>query len=659
MLVLSLLLAFYTGCEKSIEEKIASGEPVTIRIAHNWPREMDTSFRDPITNLPYIGQEEMNARIYADEQVLKKYNVIIKWIPYPSDLNEDILRSVLAGDPLAELVRIIEASQGRLLGQNVLQPLDDYEYLFQDEDSSWMFWGKVYGHNFFINNVLRQGNDAPLFYNIGMLEKVPALKEDGRTILPVDLWLEGRWTWSVFEDYLQKIHDYWMQESDIVIAFGAYYPAAAQMAIHSNGGYVYGDEGLGIDSPQAKEAVAYIERLMSKNLIRSHDIIRNTSRISHRMDLNRFSNGHAVFGNLQQWFAYAIATNFNNRNEALGIVPFPRPDYMAPNDPRYRQMNDAKDCYAVPRGVSRELTELSIKAFREYTVTYYRQMAKSERALDFLQADGAARESAFSVFLDITNDDYGDKLLDAWKFLGSNQNIIVNEYAKNVGIFDMWSETILGDSLYRINGASQYAIQVEAKKGQINEILNELGRVLNSTDFFDNIPPRFTDIAGTIMAFPTGTKPGGINWSLYTRIEDNVDGPIPLTEAVADLSAVNFSVPGVYTDAAKFSVSDSSGNIGTTLRTITVYDGANKTPPVLIIKDNFRIIKLNEKTADINWRLDFVESAKDRDNLDIIENITVDLAEIDTTKAGRYNVTITATDFAGNSSSEDISVKVE
>ena len=656
-----LLICILTGCVKTITEIINPGtEPVIIRIAHNYTREIDPSFRDPISNRPYIGQEEMNARLYAEEEVLRKFNVKIQWIQYPGNLNEDILRSVLAGDPIAELVRIVEASQGRLLGQNVLQPLDEYEYLFQDEDSSWMFWGRVFGHNFFLNNVLRHGNDAPLCYNIGMLEKVPALMENGRTILPVDLWLEGRWTWSVFEDYLQKVHDFWIQESDIRIAYGASFPAAAQMAIHSNGGYVYGDSGLGADSPQAKEAVEFIERLMAKNLIRSHDIIRGTSRISHRyVDMYRFSDGHAVFGNLQQWFAYAIAGNFNNRNHAMGIVPFPRPDHMAPDDPRYRQLNDAKDCYAIPRGVSREMTELAVKVFREYTVSFYRHMAKSDRVLDFIQTDNAVRESAFAMFLDITNDDYGDKLLHVWKYLGSNENIIVNEYAKNVGIFDIWSEQILGDSLMRVNGASQYAVQVEAKKGQIFEILNTLAQVLNSGEFVDNIPPRFTDIAGTRLIFPAGTVPGSINWNNYIRVDDNVDGPISFTNVTVNLSSVNFSRPGVYTDGAVFSVSDSSGNEGNAVRTITVFDGVNTTPPVLVIKNEFRAIRLNERTSDINWRFDFVESAQDKDGLTIMDNIFVDVSDLDTSRSGMYNVLFTLTDYAGISSSVVLTVTVE
>jgi len=200
------------------------------------------------------------------------------------------------------------------------------------------------------------------------------------------------------------------------------------------------------------------------------------------MDVWRFQWGHSVFANLQQWLAGDMVDQFNSREETMGIVPFPRPDNLSLNDPRYRQLNDAKDCYAVPRGVNKELAELAVKAFREYTISYYKKMANSDRVLDFIQADGSARASALRMFLDITNEEYGEKLLQVWKFFGSNENIIVNEFAKNVGIWEMWSEEILGDSLFRIKGASQYAVQVEAKMGQVHDIMDTISRALSNVE---------------------------------------------------------------------------------------------------------------------------------------------------------------------------------
>ena len=152
-----------------------------------------------------MGQEEMNARLWAEQQVLEKFNVQFSWLEHgSSDPVESVLRGVFAGDPPAELVRMAAYQQGPILSQNILQPLDEFANIFEDEDSSWLFLGKVYGHHYFLDDSLRNGGYAPLMYNIGMLKEIPALRENGKLVLPVDLWLEGRWTWSAFEDYLQK-----------------------------------------------------------------------------------------------------------------------------------------------------------------------------------------------------------------------------------------------------------------------------------------------------------------------------------------------------------------------------------------------------------------------------------------------------------------------
>jgi hypothetical protein len=659
LLALAAVLAvgLLAGCNNA--KSTAAEGPAVIRIAHNWPREMDTTFRDPITGEPGMGQEELNARVYAEQQVLEKLNVQLQWIAYPSDLNEDILRSVLANDPIAELVRIVGSAQGLLLGQNVLQPLDEFQNLFADEDSSWMFWGKAFDHNYFLNNVMRYGNDAPLCYNIGMLEKVDALKVNGKTVLPVDLWKEGRWTWSVFEDYLQKVNDYWIQDWDGRIAYDADYRVAAMMAMHANGASVYGDRGLEIDTPQAKEAVAYIERLMSKNLIRNVDMIAGTSDWGGLMDVWRFQWGHSVFSNLQQWLAGDMVGQFNDRGETMGIVPFPRPDSMAANDPNYRQLNDAKDCYAVPKGISREKAELAVKAFREYTVSYYKRLAGSDRALDYLQADGSARSAALKMFLDITNEDYGQDLLDAWKYLGSTENMIVNEYARNVGILDFWGSQILGDSLYGVKGAAPYAIQVASKMGQVNEMMNTIQSALNSSGVHDNIAPRFSDVEGAALIFASGTAPSGINWGQYLTVQDNIDGALDFSKAAADYAGVNFDKPGRYDNGVSFSIKDAAGNTGTASRTVTVYNGSNTTPPRLVIKGEYRTINLDESTAGINWKDDFVDSATDRDGLDLRDRVAADLSEINTTAAGEYPVVLTVTDYAGNTASAPVTVIVQ
>jgi len=563
------------------------------------------------------------------------------------------------------MVRIILAWEGTLLAENVLQPLDGYEDLFQDEDSSWMYVGKVYGNHYFLNNVLRHGNFGPLVYNIGMLNQVPALKENGKTVLPVDLWREGRWTWSAFEDYLQKVDDYWSTRRSVegnveVVAYEPDYIYAALQAMHSNGASVYGDNGLEIDTPQAKEAVAYIERLMARGLIRVREI--SPDRAPEIAGLGgqwRFQWGESVFANIRQQLAPDMVGHFNDRGDTMGVVPFPRPDRMEPDDPDYRQFNEAMDSFAIPRGVSKEKADLAIRAFREYTVSFYQKMADSQRPLDYLQAEQPLRSSAIRMFLDITNEDYGDKILEAWKFLGSNENAKRNEYIRLVGIWDAWRYDILGDSLFQFNGASSYAVQVESKMPVINEIINSTQKSLNSTGVVDFVPPRFNDIEGSSMIFPVGTDPGEIDWSRFMSVTDNADGDMDFAGVAVDLSAVDFSRPGIYENAAAFAVSDNAGNEGTAQRPVIVFNGANTAAPTLTIRNGYRTVRLNENTGGINWRGDFVEAATDSDGLDIRDSIFADLSELNTTLAGTYSVTLFARDYAGNETSAEIAVTVE
>lgn len=404
------------------------GAPTIIKWGHNWIPEMDTKYRDPVTGESSLSPESMEARLYAEQQVLEKYNCEIQFVQYPSDVTEIILQTVLAGDPVADIVRITNGSQGQILSQNVLQPLDDYAYLFEDEDDAWIYWGKVYGHNYFLNNVMRFGANDLLCYNIGMLNKVEALKVDGKTKYPADYFAEGTWTWSVFEDYLQKVSDHFKQEWDGYYAYQTDYRAATLMAIYANGGEVYGDNGLGITSDQTKEAVSFIDRMIQKGLVFSENRYNNNADVVGVMDTWRFQWGHTAFVNLPQWLAGDIVGQFADRGDAMGVVPFPRPDKMAADDPNYRQLNDATDCYAVPKGLSAERTELVIKVFKEYTQSYYKKLANSDKAMDFLRSDSTVRNEAVRLNLDITNEEYGSNILSAFRYLVTGDARLCRSY---------------------------------------------------------------------------------------------------------------------------------------------------------------------------------------------------------------------------------------
>lgn len=636
------------------------GEPTVIKWGHNWIPEIDPNYLDPVTGESPLGAEELSARLYAEQQVLEKYNVKIEYVQYPSSVEEIILQTVLAGDPVADIVRLYNGSQGQVLAQNVLQPLDDYAYLFEDEDNKWMFWGETYGHNYFLNNVMRFGSNDLLCYNIGMINKVEALKVDGKTKYPADYFVEGNWTWSVFEDYLQKVNDYFKQEWEGNHAYQTDYRAATLDAIYSNGGEIYGDKGFGADSDNVKEAVEFIDRLITKGLIYSENQNNNSADIDGLMDTWRFQWGHTVFVNLPQWLSGDMVSHFAERGDAMGVVPFPRPDSMAFDDPNYRQLNDATDCYAIPRGLSPERTELAIKVFIEYTQSYYKKLAGSDKAMDYMRSEKGIRNEAIRLNLDVTNQDYGENILKSFAYLVEGDNAYVNDYSKNAGLYNLWSRDILGYSYYGLEGSPKYSVQIEAKKNQLTAIMNNYEAVLGSSEIKDNISPQFASVEGMKFAFPAGTSPESVDWAGFMTASDNIDGEISMANAVVDYSGVDFNAIGVYDGGLHYSIKDASGNEGTDSRTVIIYDGENTTAPELILKpvEEYRQIQLEENASQINWKDDFVVSAVDKDGLDIRDSIQADLSELDTTTPGEYEVVLTVTDYAGNQKQEAIVVTV-
>ena len=89
--------------------------------------------------------------------------------------------------------------------------------------------------------------------------------------------------------------------------------------------------------------------------------------------------------------------------------------------------------------------------------------------------------------------------------------------------------------------------------------------------------------------------------------------------------------------------------------TVIVYDADNTDAPTAAAKEELPTVALNTETSGINWS-DFLESAEDADGVDVKDNVTADLSTLDTTTPGEYDVTLTVTDYVGNTA--EITVKV-
>ncbi|WP_274365409.1 hypothetical protein [Paenibacillus thermotolerans] len=636
-----------------------TGAPTEIVFGTHWAQGDDPNWRDPVTGEPGMPPDQLLARQKAEQAVLKELNVQIKWVQYPSDVREALLKSVLANDPIVDVALLWGGSQGTLLGQNIFQPLDEYQSIFSDPDDSWMMGDKMFGHNYFLNYILDFVNQWPLVYNISYLDKVDALKENGQTVYPHDLWKQGKWTWSAFQDYLTKVNEYYANKmapvrTDVPIkAFQTDYRYTALQAIHANGGAVFGANGLTADAPEAKKAVEYIDGLMSKGLMMSVRYGDDTPVPGWTWNGGDFGNGETVFTNMVPWLSNGAGQSLAGRGESMGVVPFPRPDDIAADDPKYEQLVFPGNQMAVLKGLSKEKTELALKAYRLYWSTVYKTLASSDKALDFFEKQ--AKNTAINYGFDVTNEKFGNDIMEAFTGIAGSRP---NEYQTIMAWANLWSDTILGNSLYGLNGSPKYAAAIDAQKNQIIESMSSIETALSSGKSIDNMPPSFAT-TGKPIAVAAGANPSSINWEEFVKAQDGVDGDIPFANVTVDTAAVTFDKVGKYDKGLALSVKDAAGNEKKGSFDVIVYDPNNKTAPTITAKENYRAVKVDEDASAINWANDFVEQAVDKDGFDLKSNITADIGNLDVTTVGAYDVTLTVKDFAGNEANLAIKVNVE
>ena len=636
-----------TGTEQATDDK--KGEPVVIRIGSHAGNSMNPDYKDPVTGNYAMNDEDREIALEAMKRVEDNLNVKIEWVQFPGDTTEVLLQSVMANDPIADVVNLYANSQGTILGQNILQPLDDYLQYFDEEVPAP---APIYGKHYFLAVA---GNHSaplsPLFYNIDYIEQVDALKENGKTVYPTDLYKAGKWTWSTFEDYLAKIEAHYANSQaperpeKRIDAYRTDYTETLIQAMHSAGGSIYGEDGLGVESQATKDAVAYVQKLIDKKLLVC-ELREGTSNRPYNAQGAPFEMGESVFTNIEDWRSGGAASKAAERDQSIGFIPFPRPDHMEFDDPNYRQVRTGGETWAILRGVEEEKIPLAIQTYQMY-VKEKGEIAK--------EVKGDTKKVPLSI--DLFHPEIGADMEEI--YFESTAKSVVNEFSNMTGVYWDFMQ-IAGDAIYGIGGSPSYDVAIEAKKNLITDKISSVEALLNTTEVKDNIPPAFTEIeAGKVYSFPVGTDPNSIKWNENYTVADNLDGELDKEQIVFDTTAADFNQVGAYKAGVVGTIKDSSDNEGQVKINIVIYDDKNTQAPTLTVKEEYRVLAKDEDTSKVNWGNDFVETATDKDGLDLKANIVADLSELDTTTPGTYNVALTVTDYAGNETTQTIEVTVE
>lgn len=660
-----------TKAPEPTEAPVVNEEPkeiVTIKYGTHWVDGLDPHFKDEVTGEYVMAADQREARYAAEEAILNELGVVFEYVQYPSDTREALLQSVVAGDPICDIAVMWGGSEAEILAQNVLQKIDDFVYIFQEnEEYSWMLYDQMYGGYYMLSDVVRFNQRWPLVYNVDLLEKAGVEN-------PSVLFADGEWTWSKFKEVLTQLDAFYANDT-AVEAYNTDTRFAALSAAYSAGGAIYGANGLAVDSQGMKDAVAFIDELMDANLLKVTGVYDDGFTPEWTLAGERFVYGRdgifTCFTDIPDWFIGWATGEAANRGESIGIVPWPRPDGMSIDDENYRQVITLGDSIGVLKGVPADRAELALKALALYTTTYYTALGGVETMAEYQESYGT--QQAVSHGFDIYHEEYGDAILDSYLYIVS-QMPDGKDYSDILGFRGTWDE-ILGKSLFGIGGTASYDVAVAADINKFAEKVTEMEAILASEGVNDNVAPS-VDKRKEPIAVPAGTTMADPIWAEYIIAKDNADGELGLDRFAPEFNTweTDTKLPEgtVYTEADLQNVgyyfrmfkayfTDSSDNKGYFTASVYVYDPNNTEAPVITTSGEVYKIALESDVNAITWVGEGcpVVSAVDADGLDVSANVVADLSTLDSTTPGTYDVKITVTDFVGNAAEATVQVVVE
>ena len=383
-----------------------------------------------------------NAAAQALAAVKEKLGVDLKFIR--QEVQVTPRQRLLTGQYGCDLSVMWNGVQGYVLDENILQPVDPYMDVFTG-DSAWLLQCETYGGHYLLNKDINFVSAWPLCYNIGLLDRIPALKEaDGTTLYPGELYERGEWTWSRFEEYLQAIAD------SGLTPYETNYDYAAIGAMVSNGAAVFDGENMRADSPEAAEAADYLRNLADKGLLTCEDANKETGAIYGGW-LNASYNfmdvlfGGSAFTNVSPWLMDDAGATMS-----MGIVPFPRSDSYGGSG----ILSIAGDSVGLMKGLSPERSRLALEAYALYKNEFYKALSGADSVQGYI--DNYAAAEAKRLGLDTDNEEVGAVSVAV---LRETAMTPVNDCSEAIGIFWKWSEAA-GKYIFGFDGYDDYVLTI-------------------------------------------------------------------------------------------------------------------------------------------------------------------------------------------------------
>ncbi len=344
---------------KNIDDALAKLEGRTIKVATS-NMGADNPFSDQAEENHDEGQDsDTRKQFLTDAQ--EKYGFTLEFVELdPAAQIEDVTASVLAGDPIGDVVRLNSGNYEALVATGMLEDISNVSSMVEDLNilSPWSFEiGNVLDGTYAIGRD-RDARPEMLAFDLDLLKKA------GMEETPFDLWMRDEWTWDNARQYFLDVQ---AGLGDEIQVWGDYPTYIRMYGIASGGTVAVQTDGtINYDDPAVYEAMDYYKGLYDDGLLTFYfDADGNRD---YAQAEEAWRSGNTVFFSLQRWKNGGMA----NEGKNFGLVPYPIKDGLKKEDVFWPA--PAGDVYVVPKGVedvdSAALVAILMSAYGMYGSIY-------------------------------------------------------------------------------------------------------------------------------------------------------------------------------------------------------------------------------------------------------------------------------------------------
>ncbi len=321
--------------------------PEVIRIMHGAPHEVDP-FHENFSGTEQIQRQE------RQREVEQRLNVEVRYVNYPASAAwgpsrvTAIIQASVSGDPLADIYWSTSDWIQQLANGDAIAPIDQYlfthgENIHADFHTIGSFGGKVYGFN--------PGNltiSNGLYYNADLVRSLGVAN-------PTELYLDGEWNWSRFEQWASDTQTALSTQGDDMFALGGVLAFYAENMIPLNGGSLINAQAgrVAFHQNPALETYTFLNNLYTQGLFEENP--------AYDAGSPDWMAGKVAMHPGNFWFINAD-NRWGNIAFEIGFVPYPAADDY---EGEYVSPVSGVALYHIASGMTPEREELVFQVWNE------------------------------------------------------------------------------------------------------------------------------------------------------------------------------------------------------------------------------------------------------------------------------------------------------